>query len=86
MRKKHKGLYTFSGWAFCKKRSLLFLYVEIRIVKVFAGGGAVGTATITAAPLRRNRTTDFSGTLFAGGGALTILLDGDWLTFYEGTW
>lgn len=49
-------------------------------------GNVLGTATIDDAPLRRNRTTDFSGNLFAGGGALTLLLDGDWLTFYEGTW
>ena len=59
---------------------------DVTVTAKNAGGGAIGTATITAAPLRRNRTTDFSGPLFAGGGALTILLDGDWLTFYEGTW
>jgi hypothetical protein len=46
----------------------------------------LGQATITAAPLKCNRITSFSGPLFSGNSAMTLALSSDWLTEYTATW
>ena len=46
----------------------------------------LGQATITDAPLKRNRITSFSGPLFSGQSAMALALSSDWLTSYEATW
>ena len=46
----------------------------------------LGQATITAAPLKRNRITSFTGPLFSGNSAMTLALSSDWLTEYTATW
>ena len=46
----------------------------------------LGSAVIANAPLKRNRSTEYSGSLFSSGGAVTVSVDGDWLTPHVGTW
>lgn len=48
--------------------------------------GVLGQAVITAAPMKRNRATEYSGQLFGSGGAMTVSLNDEWSTPYEGTW
>ena len=46
----------------------------------------LGSAVIANAPLKRNRSTEYSGSLFSSGGAVTVSVDGDWLSPHVGTW
>jgi hypothetical protein len=46
----------------------------------------LGSATIAAAPFKANRVSDYSGPLFSAGGSVTLSLNGEWITPYEGTW
>ena len=46
----------------------------------------LGSAVIANAPLKRNRSTEYSGSLFSSGGAVTVSVDCDWLSPYVGTW
>lgn len=46
----------------------------------------LGSATITSAPFKANRVSDYSGPLFSAGGSMTLSLNGEWLDSYEGTW
>ena len=46
----------------------------------------LGSATLTAAPFKANRMSDYTGPLFGSGGAMTLSLNSDWDTHYEGTW
>ena len=48
-------------------------------------GNTLGTATVTA-PMKRNRVSAFTGPLFSAGGSLSLSLNGEWITPYEGTW
>lgn len=49
-------------------------------------GNIIGQATISAAPFRRNRVTEYSGSLFSSGGVASTSLNSEWTTSYEGTW
>lgn len=56
-------------------------------VKALGDGDAViGSATITGAPFKANRSTEYSGNLFGSGGGLDISVNGDWETPKTGTW
>lgn len=46
----------------------------------------IGQATITAAPFKANRTTAYSGSLFASSGGFALTLNADWATDYTATW
>lgn len=46
----------------------------------------LGSATLTAAPFKSNRMSDYSGPLFGSGGTMTLSLSSDWDPYYEGTW
>lgn len=46
----------------------------------------LGSATITSAPFKANRVSDYSGPLFSAGGSLSLSLNGDWEDSYQGTW
>lgn len=46
----------------------------------------LGSATISSAPFKANRVSDYSGPLFSAGGSLSLSLNGEWITPYEGTW
>ena len=49
-------------------------------------GGSVGHATISGAPFKRNRATEYSGSLFASGGVLDVGVNGEWENSVVGTW
>ena len=51
-----------------------------------AENNTIGYAAISNAPMKRNRTCRFSGTLFGNNNALTLGINDEWLTDYEGTW
>lgn len=46
----------------------------------------LGQATVTAAPMQRNRITSYSGPLFSGNSAMALAISSDWLTEYTATW
>ena len=46
----------------------------------------IGSATITAAPFRANRVTEYSGPLFSAGGSMTMSLNTTWDDSVSGTW
>ena len=46
----------------------------------------MGSATIAAAPFVRNRVSEYTGPLFGDNGSVTLSLNTDWSTSYNGTW
>lgn len=46
----------------------------------------LGSAVIANAPMKRNRSTEYSGNLFSGGSNITVSIDDDWSSPYIGTW
>lgn len=46
----------------------------------------LGAASITDAPFKRNRITEYSGPLFGSGGSMTMSLNSTWDTDYTGTY
>lgn len=51
-----------------------------------ATDAVLGSATIAAAPFKANRVSDYSGPLFSAVGSMSLSLNGEWITPYEGTW
>lgn len=49
-------------------------------------GGVLGSATITGAPFKANRSTEYSGNLFGSAGGLDVSVNGDWESPKTGTW
>jgi len=46
----------------------------------------LGSAVIANAPMKRNRSTEYSGNLFSGSSNMSVSIDGDWSSPYIGTW
>lgn len=46
----------------------------------------LGSATITSAPFKANRVSDYQGPLFSAGGSLSLSLNGEWEDSYAGSW
>lgn len=46
----------------------------------------IGSATVTGAPFKRNRATEYSGCLFGSGGQTDVSLNSAWDTPTTGTW
>ena len=46
----------------------------------------LGSATITSAPFKVNRVSDYSGPLFSAGGSMLLSINGEWEDAYTGTW
>ena len=55
------------------------------VIKV-GNSTTLGSAVIANAPLKRNRSTEYSGSLFSSGGAVTVSVNGDWLSPHVCTW
>lgn len=49
-------------------------------------GGLLGSATITGAPFKANRSTEYNGNLFGSAGGLDVSVNGDWDSPKTGTW
>ena len=59
---------------------------DVSIQAKDASGGVIGAASITAAPFKANRSTEYSGNLFSSGGELGLSLATEWQTPITGTW
>lgn len=51
-----------------------------------ATNDVLGSATITAAPFKANRVTEYSGPLFGSEGSMSLSLSTTWDDSYHGTW
>ena len=60
--------------------------MDVTISSKTSSDAVLGTATLTAVPLKANRVSDYRGPLFSAGGSLSLSLDGEWMDSYEGTW
>lgn len=49
-------------------------------------GNIIGSATIPGAPFKRNRSTEYHGSLFGSSGTLDVSINGDWDSPKTGTW
>lgn len=49
-------------------------------------GTTLGIADIPAVPMKRNRSTEYSGNLFSSGSLLTVSISDSWLTPHVGAW
>ena len=47
---------------------------------------AMGAVTITDAPFKANRATEYAGPLFGSSGSLTLSLNAEWQDSYTGEW
>ena len=59
---------------------------DVTISSKTASDAVLGTATLTAVPLKANRVSDYSGPLFSAGGSMSLSLNGEWIDGYEGSW
>lgn len=56
-------------------------------VKALGDGDAIlGSATITGAPFKANRSTEYSGSMFSSGGSLDVGISTSWDSPHIGTW
>jgi hypothetical protein len=59
---------------------------NVTISSKTSADAVLGTATLTAVPLKANRVSDYIGPLFSAGGSMSLSLNGEWMDSYEGTW
>lgn len=59
---------------------------DVSVAVKDGNGASLGSAMINDAPILRNRSTEYSGNLFSGGGNMVVSIDGDWLTPHIGSW
>lgn len=59
---------------------------NVSIKAADADANVIGSATISGAPFKRNRSTEYSGSLFASAGGMDVSVSGDWETTKTGTW
>lgn len=59
---------------------------DVTISSKTSADAVLGTATLTAVPLKANRVSDYSGPLFSAGGSMSLSLNGEWMDSYEGSW
>ena len=59
---------------------------NVAITAKNSDGSVIGSASITGAPFKANRSTEYSGSLFSSGGELSVELGADWESAHKGTW
>ncbi len=59
---------------------------DVSINSKKADNTIIGSATITSAPFKANRVTEYSGPLFSAGGSMTMSLNTTWEDAYNGVW
>lgn len=59
---------------------------DVSVIARDADDNIIGQANIVAAPFKANRVTNYSGNLFSGGGAFSIIINDTWDTQHSGTW
>lgn len=50
------------------------------------GGETIGSASIVGAPFKRNRATEYHGSLFGSAGSMVVSINNDWDDSVTGTW
>lgn len=59
---------------------------DVSVAVKDGNGASLGSAVIDDAPMLRNRSTEYSGNLFSGGGNMVVSINSDWLTPHVDTW
>ena len=59
---------------------------DVSVAVKDGNGTSLGSSMINDAPMLRNRSTEYSGNLFSGGGNMVVSINSDWLAPYIGTW
>ena len=59
---------------------------DVTVTACDADDNILGTATITGAPMKANRATTYSGSLFSAGGGFAMTLTDIWDDDYLGSW
>jgi hypothetical protein len=58
----------------------------VAVKAVDANDNTIGSATITGAPFKANRSTEYSGNLFGSSGGLDVSVNANWESPKTGTW
>ena len=59
---------------------------NVAVKAVDASDNTIGSATITGAPFKANRSTEYSGNLFGSSGGLDVSINANWESPTTGTW
>lgn len=59
---------------------------NVEVKAVDANNSTIGSATITGAPFKANRSTEYSGNLFGSFGGLDVSVNANWETPKTGNW
>ena len=59
---------------------------DVTLTAKDSGGDVLGQATITNAPFKANRCTEYSGPLFGTDGEIIVGLNAEWETSFTGIW
>jgi hypothetical protein len=59
---------------------------DVAVVVYDANSLVLGSASIVGAPFMRNRSTEYSGSLFSSGSLTNLSLNEAWATSHIGTW
>ena len=59
---------------------------DVSVVAKNGSSDVIGTANITDAPFKANRSTNYTGNLFINAGGFALALSGEWDTEFAGNW
>lgn len=59
---------------------------DVTVVAKNGSSETIGTASITGAPFKVNRVTNYAGNLFVNSGGFSLALSGSWDTEYSASW
>ena len=59
---------------------------NVAVTATDASSNVIGSASISGAPFKRNRATEYSGNLFNSSGGLDVSVNTNWETSRVGTW
>lgn len=59
---------------------------NVSITAADLGGETIGSASIVGAPFKRNRATEYHGSLFGAAGSMVVSVNNDWDDSVTGTW
>jgi hypothetical protein len=59
---------------------------NVSVMAADLGGETIGSASIVGAPFKRNRATEYHGSLFGSAGSMVVSINNDWDDSVTGTW
>jgi hypothetical protein len=59
---------------------------NVSVMAADLGGETIGSASIVGAPFKRNRATEYHGSLFGAAGSMVVSINNDWDDSVTGTW